>query len=196
MVVAGNAQMAPPDMILFLLVASVVALTVVAWMLVLMYRAFAVSCNVGKAKAIIVFIVAVLLGEVLSKIILVAMLIGAGGAQSQASAPVQEGEVTASAAGVVSEAKDFVDMLAKGDFVAATSKFDATMVGAMPPSVLEQTWNGVVAQAGPFKQQTGTRTATIQGFDTVYVTCQFERAPVTFKVVFNGSGQIAGLWLE
>ena len=38
-------------------------------MLVLMYRAYAVSCNVSGLKAIVLFVVAVLVGELLSKII-------------------------------------------------------------------------------------------------------------------------------
>lgn len=68
------AQLPPADLIAFSLVAGVFAICVVAWMLVLMYRAYAVSCNVGGSKAIALFLVAVILGEVLSKIILIATL--------------------------------------------------------------------------------------------------------------------------
>lgn len=64
----------PANLIAFAVVAGVVAIVVLGWMLVLMYRAYAVSCNVGGAKAIVLFAVAVLLGEVLSKIILGATL--------------------------------------------------------------------------------------------------------------------------
>ena len=63
-------ELPPADLIAFSLVAAVVAIVVVAWMLVLMYRAYAVSCNVSGLKAIVLFVVAVLVGELLSKIIL------------------------------------------------------------------------------------------------------------------------------
>ena len=62
-------ELPPADLIAFSLVAAVVAIVVVAWMLVLMYRAYAVSCNVSGPKAIVLFVVAVLVGELLSKII-------------------------------------------------------------------------------------------------------------------------------
>ncbi len=46
----------------------VVVLLAVVWMCVLMYRAFAVACNVRGAKAIVAFIVSLLVAEVLSKV--------------------------------------------------------------------------------------------------------------------------------
>ncbi len=45
-----------------------VIILMVIWMVILMYRGFAVSCNVRGGKAIGIFIVAVLLGEGISKI--------------------------------------------------------------------------------------------------------------------------------
>jgi hypothetical protein len=48
-----------------------VSLLMLIWMVFLMYRAFAVSCNVRGGKAAGVFIVAVFLGEIISKLLLV-----------------------------------------------------------------------------------------------------------------------------
>jgi hypothetical protein len=45
-----------------------VTLLMVIWMVVLMYRGFAISCNVGGGKAIGVFIAAVVFGEGISKV--------------------------------------------------------------------------------------------------------------------------------
>ncbi len=49
------------------------------WMVLLMYRAFAVSCNVGGGRAIGTFIAALFLGEVISKAIIVALFAYARG---------------------------------------------------------------------------------------------------------------------
>jgi hypothetical protein len=46
----------------------------VIWMVILMYRGFAVSCNVSGGKAIGVFIIAVLLGEAISKMAILKMV--------------------------------------------------------------------------------------------------------------------------
>jgi len=47
-----------------------VAISMTIWMVALMYRAYAVSCNVSGGKAVGVFIAAVILGEVISKVLL------------------------------------------------------------------------------------------------------------------------------
>ena len=55
----------PPALILF----SLVVLVFSIWMLALMYNAYRVSCNVKGSKAVISFIVALILTEVLSKFV-------------------------------------------------------------------------------------------------------------------------------
>jgi hypothetical protein len=49
----------------------VAVLVALVWMVALMYRAFAVSCNVRGGKAVAVFVVALVLAEALSKLIII-----------------------------------------------------------------------------------------------------------------------------
>ena len=92
-------------------------------------------------------------------------------------------------------AKHFVDLLAKSDFSGATENFDGTMKAAMPPENLQQLWDQVIAHAGSFKKQTATRVEESAPNKSVFVTCQFERATLDIKVVFNDKKQISGLWM-
>ena len=94
----------------------------------------------------------------------------------------------------VPDAERFVDLLAKGDFSDASQRFDETMRQALPPAKLQDAWTAVVGQSGPFRKRLETRTAREQGFDAVYVTCQFEKSALAVKVVFDGSHRITGLW--
>lgn len=50
--------------------AMIVILVMLVWMVAMMYRAYAVSCNLKGAKAIISFIVALLIAEAVSKLAL------------------------------------------------------------------------------------------------------------------------------
>jgi len=93
----------------------------------------------------------------------------------------------------IQAAQDFVDLLVKGDFAAAEEKFDDTVKVALPVSKLEEIWGALQNQAGAFQQQTGTHTARTQGYDVVFVTCQFEQMLLDVQVVFNDSDLIAGL---
>ena len=61
-----------PDAVIFI-VATLVALLMLIWMVALMYRAYAVSCNVKGAKAIVSFIISLILAEALSKVLILAL---------------------------------------------------------------------------------------------------------------------------
>jgi hypothetical protein len=64
---AQQIQLFASDPVVFGITLAVIVLMVI-WMVFLMYRGFAVSCNVGGGKAIGVFIVAIILGEGISKV--------------------------------------------------------------------------------------------------------------------------------
>jgi len=55
-------------------VAAIIALLMIIWMVALMYKAYAVSCNVKGAKAIVTFIVSLILAEIVSKVLILALL--------------------------------------------------------------------------------------------------------------------------
>ncbi len=63
---AGNPDMALPEIAGFTLAMLVILLAII-WMVILMYRGFVVSCNVGGGRAVAVFIAALILAEVISK---------------------------------------------------------------------------------------------------------------------------------
>ena len=94
----------------------------------------------------------------------------------------------------VALARRFVELLAEGDFSRATENFDNTMKEALTPALLEQSWESLIAQEGPFKRQIDVRTEKWQQYDVVFVTCEFKNSTVDIQVVFNSAKQIAGLW--
>jgi hypothetical protein len=65
----GFPALNPVDMTA-LIVNSILVIAVTVWMVALMYRAFAVSCNAKGAKAIIAFVTAIIIAEIVSKIAL------------------------------------------------------------------------------------------------------------------------------
>ena len=67
---------------------AIVLILLLIWMVFLMYRAFAVSCNVAGGRAIAVFIAAIALGEVTTGAA-GRLLPGTAATQTVASAPVQ-----------------------------------------------------------------------------------------------------------
>jgi hypothetical protein len=70
-----DVQTSPPDFIFFC-AAVLVIIVMMIWMVVLMYKAFSVSCNVAGTRAAVAFVVSLLLGEALSKLAIIKIASG------------------------------------------------------------------------------------------------------------------------
>lgn len=95
---------------------------------------------------------------------------------------------------MTASARDFVDLLSKEDFTAAVARYDGVMAAALPEPKLREAWESLQSQTGPFRKQIRMRTEKVPGYDVVLVTCQFEKAFVDTKVVFDSNGKVAGLF--
>ena len=60
------------DVVAFSIAIGVILIALI-WMIYLMYKAFSVSCNLKGGKAVVLFIVALIAAEVISKIVLIAL---------------------------------------------------------------------------------------------------------------------------
>lgn len=94
----------------------------------------------------------------------------------------------------VALASELLQLLVKEEFGKATANFDATMKKHLPADKLKGAWASIQSQAGAFMKELGVRTSQEQGYEIVYVTCEFEKAPLDMKVVFDSAGKIAGLF--
>ncbi len=60
----------PADAAIFA-IAAIISLLMIIWMVTLMYKAYSVSCNIKGAKAIITFILSLILAEIASKVLII-----------------------------------------------------------------------------------------------------------------------------
>jgi hypothetical protein len=54
-------------------ISAIIAVLMIIWMVALMYRAYAISCNVKGGKAVVSFIAGLIIAEFLSKLVLYAL---------------------------------------------------------------------------------------------------------------------------
>src|SRR5712692_10414562 len=95
---------------------------------------------------------------------------------------------------LIALAQGFVETLTKEDFTQAEAQFTQTMQQALPLEQLQQTWQALIAQVGPLKTQAGAQHEKIGQYDRIVVRCEFARAPLQVRIVFNADRQIAGLF--
>ncbi|MGZ7065994.1 MAG: alpha/beta fold hydrolase [Candidatus Aminicenantales bacterium] len=122
-----------------------------------------------------------------SLVILGGCLLAAGAflLQAGASAPAED-ELTL-------KARQFVAALEKGDFNLAVRDFDETMLKVSGPDKLEPFWKEQFPkQVGAFKKQTAARREKLGAYEIVLVTCEFGKATLDARVVFDKAGKIAG----
>ncbi|HID74695.1 MAG TPA: alpha/beta fold hydrolase [Planctomycetaceae bacterium] len=93
-------------------------------------------------------------------------------------------------------AKEFVQLLSKGQYERAAKNFDDVMTRVMPPAKLEEVWKKIAEAVGPFQSQRRSRMEKVAKYDVVYVTCDFEKLAVDIKVVFDSKGKITGLFFQ
>ena len=114
-----------------------------------------------------------------------------GGVEPAKKASQESGTETTS---IETLAKDLVNALASGDYKKAVENLDGTMKKALPAEKLQEAWNSLIVQFGPFVEQSGIRRVKILQYDVIFVTCKFENAVLDAKVVFDRKKQIAGLF--
>ncbi len=94
---------------------------------------------------------------------------------------------------LIMTAEKLVDQLARGDYAAATSEFNTEMKAAATEATLKDVWEQLLVQSGAFLQRASSTSTVVQGYPTVFVTCQFEKAELDAQVTFDNQGKIAGL---
>jgi hypothetical protein len=179
----GVSQLFSLDLIAFAFL-LIILFTAAIWMVALMYKAFIVSCNVSGKKAVIAFIICLLIGQFISIIVISHF---PRPAQSQITVTIQPLDLS-------SKSNKFITLLSWGEYNAAENMFDETMKSAVPEEKLKEVWESILNQYGPYKSPGALRKDRIQIYDVIYVTLQFEKNSLDSQISFDSNGKIAGLY--
>jgi dienelactone hydrolase len=94
---------------------------------------------------------------------------------------------------LVATAEAVITQTAAGDFESAAQPFAGAMREQFPPDKLAQLWAGLIAQAGAFQRIESSKQARLLQYETVITPVVFERGRVTFQIIFDDQGHVAGL---
>lgn len=87
-----------------------------------------------------------------------------------------------------------LDDIVKGNFTAATARFDATMRTQLPPATLATAWKTFQNQFGRYQSHGDPKDVAFGEFTAVKVPLRMERTPAEFRVTFHKDGSIASLF--
>jgi dienelactone hydrolase len=95
---------------------------------------------------------------------------------------------------LTAKARALITAMETGDFQGAGRDFDETMRKVFGPDKVGAMWTTQLpAQVGAFKKQGASRRDQLQGYEIVLINCEFEKATLDARVVFDKAGRIAGL---
>jgi hypothetical protein len=75
-----------------------------------------------------------------------------------------------------------------------TAQFTERMAAGIPTAKLATMIDDLLSKTGPFRGVAGTRAEMQQGYHVVFVTCQFEKASLDLRLVYDAAGKLAGMF--
>lgn len=94
----------------------------------------------------------------------------------------------------------FADRFLNRDYAAVMEAFDATMKKAFPLDKVKEARESLEPQLGAFVKPIGTRAERLEQagvvYGIVYVTWEFEKGAIDLRIVYNPSGEVAGLFFQ
>ena len=93
------------------------------------------------------------------------------------------------------QAKGIVSNLVGKNYEAVRKNFTEAMKKNLSAEQIKQVWESVLEKTGNFKSQNDPFPEKIQGYDTITIRCQMEKAAIAVRVAFDDSGKVDGLWV-
>jgi pimeloyl-ACP methyl ester carboxylesterase len=101
---------------------------------------------------------------------------------------------TAALSPIQTDAQEFIALLQQEKFDDAVKRFDATMTKALPVESLRVVWQSTVQQNGALKRMSQSKKVHVGDYDMVNTPCEFEKATLVVRVVFDKESKVAGLF--
>lgn len=173
---------------------GIVLILLLVWMVILMYRAFAISCNVASGRAIAVFIAAIALGEVATGAA-GRLLPGTAAPQTIASAPVQSEQhhLAAQLTTQILQAHE------QGRFAALGPEATESFRKAFTAEIQRHSYQQIRQLFGTFEGLDFVETRSIESQPHLQVhrfRGRYSAASPEVRVVLDQDGKLVGLWIK
>ena len=175
----------------------------IIWMVALMYNAYSVSCHIKGGRAVISFIGALLVAEVISKFILFFLMSSLFANASTKNVFTSDSKenivlVATDSLTIRQKTENVVKAFEQGDFEAITVYFDETMKKGLTSSGLKMSWVQVNVLYGQFEKADwdNLKETNTEKYDVVVVPFIFPKEKLNLQLAFNKDGSIGGLYIR
>ena len=186
-----------PRMIVF----SIIGILFLIWMVALMYNAYAVSCHLKGQRAVISFIGAVIVVELISKfifIVLAGFLFANEPIKNIVKVETAETVVITDSLTIQQKTENIVRAYERSDFDVITAYFDDNMKKRLTSRTLKTTWIQLNMQFGQFVRADldNLKETVTQQNVIVNVPFYFQKEKMTLQLAFNKDGLVGGMYIR
>lgn len=96
----------------------------------------------------------------------------------------------------ISKAKEFIDLLNKGEFSEAESLFSDEMKAKVTAEKLEEIWKSLPSQVGEFKGLGEAKSEKVKDSESITILGEFENVNLDIQLSFNKDGKIQGFFMK
>ena len=179
-----------------MIIFGLICLILTIWMIVLMYNAYSVSCNLSGIRGKVSFTGALVIVESLLIIIFLS-LSGYFPFASEEKRSHQIETILPHEQTINQTAEIVIDALKKSDIKTVRACFDETMKEGLSEINLRMVWAATTQQYGELKDtDTNVTAQSHENYSILLIPCTFEKGKLNLQLTFNSEGKIAGLFFR
>jgi len=186
-----------------LIVFTIICIPFIVWMIALMYNAYSVSCHLKGSRAVVSFIGALLVTEIISQVIFFLLcshlfIASANPQHAVIETSIPQEQITIPQGQTIQQtAAIIVEALKKSDIKTVRAYFDEPMKKALTETQMNAIWTAVISQKGELKDaNTNVETQHHEEYGILLIPCTFEKGSLNIQLAFNHEGKISGLYFK
>lgn len=185
---------------------GVCGIILIIWVIALMYNAFSISCHIKGPRCTVVFIGALIIAEIISKV-LIFLLWGSIFIIPKAADNTHVPDcntsdstsiVTVDLSDIHQTAANIVKAYEQTDFDSVVLYFDNNMKKALSVAKLKMTWVQIVMTYGAFEkaEMENIKESSLNGYDRIEIPFVFKKGKLYLRLAFNKDGTVCGMFLQ
>jgi len=178
---------------------AIICMPFIVWIVALMYNAYAVSFHLNGIRAVLSFIGALLIAEIISKLVFFFLLSGLF-----TNTPIlnifekksaENTIVITDTLNIRQKTENVVSAFEQGKFDVITAYFDENMKKRLSSGSLRLLWLQTNLICGKFERADleGIKETRIDNYDVIEVPFFFQKEKLMLRLAFNGNRKISGL---
>ena len=93
-------------------------------------------------------------------------------------------------------AKSIINDLSKEDYDGVMSYYDISLKQNLPREKLQEVWQNIVNNYGPYSEVISMNNIVNQGYNQVILRLKFEKGNLTLELTYNQDDQVFGLFFK